>query len=127
MKGLEQKDLTRIEAVLGFMAADNGEAFVLVADTSRGPMNLEFTDSAAQGLLRGLLQASVACAVRRPAMPAMADTDPAGTVYLPTDDIQVLPVRGAYKRLVVRAGVIDFSIIVPDAKTAQGLAQALLD
>lgn len=127
MKDSQQKDLNRVEAVLGFMPATTGQAFVLVMDTAQGPMNLEFDDATTKGLLVAVLQAAVACAERRSALPTLADTDPAGGVLLPASDVQVLPVVGAHKRLVIRVGTLDFSVMVSNQKMAQALIWALRD
>lgn len=115
----------RLEEVTGFAPADNGRAGVLLLDTADGPITLELDERGMRLMLMAVLQLSVACAERRVDIPDMGASDPQKSVYLPASDVQALPVTGSHRRLVIRTGVIDLSLLLRDEATTKGLIWAL--
>ncbi len=126
MEHSKPEELINILAVLAFAPTANGEGLMLVTDTQHGPLNLALSVDTVRQVLRGMVQALVACSLRRPEQPPLPETTQANSVYLPADELLVLPELGAHKRLLVRVGTVDFAIMIPTKETAQALARDLL-
>ena len=58
-------------------------------------------------------------------LPAIKDSDPAQGVQLPATAIDVVPMEESRKRLVMRAGTVDFHLTIGSSATAKSLAMAL--
>lgn len=116
----------RVTGIAGYNPSADGRAFLLALQTSAKPLTLEVTEQGLRQLLMALTQASIACAMRRDDLMPMGEADPARGVLLPATDINVLNVRGAHKRLAIRVGIVDFTVMLDHPATAADLADALL-
>lgn len=116
----------RLTAITGLWPATNGRAFVVRMDLSGTTVDVELDDDGLKVLLKAVMQASTACATMRDDLKPVPDADPASGVHMPVSDINVLPVKGAFKRVVLRVGSIDFNVMVGSAPAAKALAAALL-
>jgi hypothetical protein len=117
----------QINGFAGFIPSDNGNAALIVFNTDQGEQRLELPMSQLRYALVGLLQASVACEQRGNLQPPMNEVDPSRGVLLPVSEIHVLDTKGAHKRIALRVGTIDLSVMVPDREAAAAIASGLTD
>ncbi|WP_421885181.1 hypothetical protein [Methylibium sp.] len=107
-------------------ASTDGKAARLTFATDGGPLVVQLRMDALRSVLVGLLQASVSCEARGNRLAPIAEAELGLGVLLPVSEISVLPVKGAYKRVAMRTGMVDVNLMVKNRAEADGLAQALL-
>jgi len=64
-------------------------------------------------------------AMKRTDLPDIKGSDPAQGVQIPATAIDVVPMEESRKRLVMRAGTVDFHLTIGSSATAKSLAMAL--
>jgi hypothetical protein len=107
-----QDKLTRLHGCIGTMAADNGEAFLLLMDTADGPLNLEIPRELLSNLVAHVMQGSVTCRTKLANFPTLGEADPAAALPLPSAELQVNDEGNGDRQLVLRVGVLDMSVLL---------------
>ncbi len=116
-------------AVKGIVMAwpsTDGKAFALRLQLPTGHIDLELDDTVLKQLLTALMQSSVACAPKRTDLPVLKESALEAGVQLPVSGIDVLPIDGERKRVVMRVGTVDFNLMIGSTATAKALAVALM-
>ena len=106
--------------------ASDGKAFAIRLQLPDAELDLELDDLMLRQLLQALLESSDACVSKRTDLRPIAEVDLADGVQLPASSLDVLPLEGSEaRRLVMRVGAIDLSLMIDSRSTAQALASAL--
>jgi hypothetical protein len=103
----------------------DGKAFALRLQLPDSVIDLELDDTVLKQLMTALMQSSVACAQKRTDLPVIKESALENGVQLPVSGIDVLPLEGERKRLVMRVGTVDLNLMIGSATTAKALAVAL--
>jgi len=115
-----------LQGIVMAWPANDGKAFAIRLQLPDGELDLELDDLMLRQLLQALMESSEACVSKRTDLRPIAEVDLADGVQLPASSLDVLPLEGSEaRRLVMRVGAIDLSLMIDSRSTAQALANAL--
>jgi len=115
-----------LQGIVMAWPASDGKAFAIRLQLPDAELDLELDDLMLRQLLQALLESSDACVSKRTDLRPIAEVDLADGVQLPASSLDVLPLEGSEaRRLVMRVGAIDLSLMIDSRSTAQALASAL--
>jgi hypothetical protein len=115
-----------LQGIVMAWPANDGKAFAIRLQLPDGELDLELDDLMLRQLLQALMESSDACVSKRNDLRPIAEVDLADGVQLPASSLDVLPLDGSEaRRLVMRVGAIDLSLMIDSRTTAQALANAL--
>jgi hypothetical protein len=115
-----------LQGIVMAWPANDGKAFAIRLQLPDGELDLELDDLMLRQLLQALMESSEACVSKRTDLRPIAEVDLADGVQLPASSLDVLPLDdGEARRLVMRVGAIDLSLMIDSRTTALALANAL--
>ena len=115
-----------LQGIVMAWPANDGKAFAIRLQLPDGDLDLELDDLMLRQLLQALMESSDACVSKRTDLRPIAEVDLADGVQLPASSLDVLPLDdGEARRLVMRVGAIDLSLMIDSRTTALALANAL--
>jgi hypothetical protein len=115
-----------LQGIVMAWPANDGKAFAIRLQLPDGELDLELDDLMLRQLLQALMESSDACVSKRTDLRPIAEVDLADGVQLPASSLDVLPLDdGEARRLVMRVGAIDLSLMIDSRTTALALANAL--
>ncbi len=115
-----------LQGIVMAWPANDGKAFAIRLQLPDGDLDLELDDLMLRQLLQALMESSEACVSKRTDLRPIAEVDLADGVQLPASSLDVLPLDdGEARRLVMRVGAIDLSLMIDSRTTALALANAL--
>ena len=115
-----------LQGIVMAWPANDGKAFAIRLQLPDGELDLELDDLMLRQLLQALMESSEACVSKRTDLRPIAEVDLADGVQLPASSLDVLPLDGSEaRRLVMRVGAIDLSLMIDSRTTAVALANAL--
>lgn len=115
-----------LQGIVMAWPANDGKAFAIRLQLPDGELDLELDDLMLRQLLQALMESSDACVSKRTDLRPIAEVGLADGVQLPASSLDVLPLDdGEARRLVMRVGAIDLSLMIDSRTTAVALANAL--
>lgn len=114
-----------LQGIVMAWPANDGKAFAIRLQLPDGELDLELDDTMLRQLLQALMESSEACVPKRTDLRPIAEIDLADGVQLPASSLDVLPLDGEGRRLVMRVGTIDLNLMIDSRTTALALANAL--
>lgn len=118
---------TRLEQITRAQAAAGGKAFLLTMAIMDGTeIALEIESDKLPIMISVLLKCAQQAGEHAPPTLPLKDTPPSKTVPIPSEEFATTSTPGGGLWLMFRAGSVDLSVALPDPRSSQALADALL-